>query len=178
METFDKKPRGRKGEGRSVLFKPVNLPVEVAEDLKLYKSIYETVYPCGKDEWGNPIPARFSYAQILSHWMKQVASFDPEIARGFAEAKRQRAIASHSVDPTEGDVWDMEYLFVNDHGDELEAIPDECGTFVADMNGFKATAESMMLNDWTLLNDAGVEINAAQAKAIASRILSHRKGSE
>lgn len=178
METFDKKPRGKKGEGRSVVFKPVNLPVEVAENLKLYKSIYETAHSTGVDEWGNPIPARFSYAQILTHWMKQVASFDPEIAREFEEAKRQRAIPFHSVDPTEGNVWDMEYLFVSDDGDEVKAVPDGCGTFIADMDGFKATAESMMLNGWTLQNDAGIEINAAQARVITSKILAHQGASK
>ena len=43
------------------------------------------------------------------------------------------------------------------------------------MDGFKATADSMMLNDWTLINDAGLELDAAQAKAVAAKILAHNK---
>ena len=127
---------------------------------------------------GQSHPRQVQLAQILSHWMKQVASFDPEIAREFEEAKRRRSIPFHSVDPTEGDVWDMEYLFVSDDGDEVKAVPDKCGTFVADMDGFMATAGSMMLNGWTLQNDAGIEISAAQARVIASKILAHRGASK
>lgn len=69
----------------------------------------------------------------------------------------------------------MQYFFTNDDGDEVEAIPDESGTFIAMMDGFKATADSMMLNDWTLINDAGLELDAAQAKAVAAKILAHNK---
>jgi len=43
------------------------------------------------------------------------------------------------------------------------------------MDGFKATADSMMLNDWTLINDAGLELDAAQAKVVATKILAHNK---
>ena len=70
----------------------------------------------------------------------------------------------------------MKYFFTNDDGDEVEAIPDESGTFIAMMDGFKATADSMILNDWTLINDAGIELSSAQAKAVAAKILAHRKG--
>ena len=176
MGTFDKKPRGRKGEGRAVLFKPVNLPVDVLEDLRLFKNIYEIAHSEGKDQWGNPVPSKLSYGQVLTHWMENVESFDPEIAGEFAKAKRARKAApvTYPVNPTEGDVWEMEYFFTNDDGDEVKATPDACGTFIADMEGFKATADSMRLNGWSLINDAGIEISAEQAKAIASIILSHR----
>ena len=83
MGTFDKKPRGRKGEGRAVLFKPVNLPVDVLEDLRLFKNIYEIAHSEGKDQWGNPVPTKLSYGQVLTHWMENVESFDPEIAGEF-----------------------------------------------------------------------------------------------
>jgi hypothetical protein len=41
------------------------------------------------------------------------------------------------------------------------------------MDGFKATTESMLINDWTLINEAGIEITPEQARKVVSRILSH-----
>ena len=179
MGTFDKKPRGRKGEGRAVLFKPVNLPVDVLEDLRLFKNIYEIARSESRDRWGNPIPAKLSYGQILAHWMEHIGTFDPDVAEEFAKAKRAREAApvTYSVNPTEGNVWEMEYFFTNDDGDEVKATPDACGTFIADMDGFKATADSMMLNGWSLINDAGIEIDSEQAREIVAKIRAHAKTS-
>ena len=67
----------------------------------------------------------------------------------------------------------MKYFFTNIDGDELEAVPDMSGTFVAMMDGFKATTESMLLNEWTLINEAGIELTPEQARKVVSRILSH-----
>ena len=141
MGLHDKKPRGKKGEGRATIFKPVNLPVDVAEDLKLLKNLYEVACAEQNDQW----------------------------------AKKARASMpkTYPVDPTEGEVWDMKYFFTNEDGDEVEAIPDKSGTFVAMMDGFKATTESMLLNEWTLINEAGIEITPEQARKVVSRILSH-----
>ena len=176
MGLFDKKPRGKKGEGRSTIFKPINLPTDVADDLKLLKNIYEVACSERKDQSGYPIPTKLSYGQILAHWMDNLESFDPEIAAEFREAKKARDSfpKTYPVDPTEGEVWKMQYFFTNDDGDEVEAVPDVCGTFIAVMDGFKATADSMMLNDWTLINDAGIELDAEQAKAVTAKILAHR----
>ena len=66
MGLHDKKPRGKKGEGRATIFKPVNLPVDVAEDLKLLKNLYEVACAEQNDQWGNPVPLKLSYGQILS----------------------------------------------------------------------------------------------------------------
>lgn len=177
MILFDKKPRGKKGEGRSTIFKPINLPTDVAADLKLVKNIYEVACSAEKDQSGYPIPVKLSYGQILSHWMDNLERLDPKVAKEFIQAKKDRAKQpkTYPVDPTEGAVWDMQYFFTNDDGDEVEAIPDGSGTFIAMMDGFKATADSMMLNDWTLINDAGLELDAAQAKAVAAKILAHNK---
>ena len=88
MGLFDKKPRGKKGEGRSTIFKPINLPTDVADDLKLLKNIYEVACSERKDQSGYPIPTKLSYGQILAHWMDNLESFDPEIAAKFREAKK------------------------------------------------------------------------------------------
>ena len=177
MGLHDKKPRGKKGEGRAAIFKPVNLPVDVAEDLKLLKSLYEIACAEEKDQWGNPVPLKLSYGQILTHWIDNLDQFYPSIAEEFAQAKKARASMpkTHLVDPTEGDVWAMKYFFTNIDGDELEAVPDKSGTFVAMMDGFKATTESMLLNEWTLINEAGIELTPEQARTVVGKILSHPK---
>ncbi len=176
MTFFKKNPRGKKGEGRATLFKPVNLPQEVLEDLKLAKICYEIQYAREKDQWGNPIPLKLSYGQLLAHWMDNLERLDPEVAHAFLDAKASRASQPeiHPVDPTEGDVWEMEYMFVNDDGDEIAATADTCGTFVAEVNGFKVTAENMVLNDWELINDAGIELSPDQARVVAAKILEHQ----
>ena len=178
MGLFDKKPRGKKGEGRAIIFKPINLPKDVTENLRLLKNIYEVSLSEKKDESGYPIPIKLSYGQMLTHWIENLDKFDPDIAEEFRQAKRIRAgyPETYPVDPTEGEVWEMKYFFTNDDGDEVEATPDESGTFIAMMDGFKATADSMFLNDWTLINEAGIELSSEQAKAVAAKILSHRKG--
>ena len=177
MDPFTKKPCKEKGEGRPTLSKPVNLPADVLDELKLVKSCYELHYSTEIDEWGNPIPLRLSYGQILSHWIDNLEMFDPEVADAFLRAKEAHKIPpeTYPVDPTEGEVWDMKYQFINSYGDELEAIVDSCGTFVTEVNGVKVTAEDMLLNDWELINDAGIELTAGQARVVAGKILEHLK---
>ena len=64
---FKIKKRGRKGEGRAVKFKALMLPEEIIQELKLYKDHYCMVESTQDDEWGNPIPARVSFEQMLRH---------------------------------------------------------------------------------------------------------------
>lgn len=176
MEIFARKKRGRKGEGRATVFKAVNLPVDVLDDLRLYKSIYEMTGATEKDEYGSPVPLKLSYEQVLRRWMGKVSLFDPEVAAAFEEAKAVRAGQPpvYEVDPTEGEVWEMRYLFTNVDGDEIPAVVDEAsGTFIAEVNGFKVTHANMELNDWQLINDAGIEISREQARVIVRRIVLH-----
>ena len=101
MILFDKKPRGKKGEGRSTIFKPINLPTDVAADLKLVKNIYEVACSAEKDQSGYPIPVKLSYGQILSHWMDNLERLDPKVAKEFMQAKKDRAKQpkTYPVDP-------------------------------------------------------------------------------
>lgn len=46
------KKRAPKGEGRAVIYKPVQLPVDLIEDLKLYKDAYGMLLAEEEDEWG------------------------------------------------------------------------------------------------------------------------------
>ena len=58
METdfnFITKKRGRKGEGRATVFKAVQLPVDIIEELKIYRDVYGFLQSKTKDAEGNPI---------------------------------------------------------------------------------------------------------------------------
>ena len=81
METdfnFITKKRGRKGEGRATVFKAIQLPVDIIDELKLYRNVYSTLQSKTKDSYGNPIPEKVSFEQILRRWMDNVDYFDPE----------------------------------------------------------------------------------------------------
>ena len=111
--------------------------------------------------------------------MDNLKKFDPAVAKEFKRAKRIRATfpKDYAVDPTEGEVWEMQYFFTNDEGDELEATVDRStGTFICSMKGFKVTADNMLLNDWSLISEAGIELSGEQARAVAQKILAHNKG--
>lgn len=59
------KKRGPKDEGRAVIYKPVQLPVELIEDLKLYTYAYGLLFAEDKDEWGNLIPVHVTFEQMF-----------------------------------------------------------------------------------------------------------------
>ena len=100
---FGSKKRGPKGEGRSVIYKPVQLPVDLIEELKLYKEAYGMLLAEESDEWGNPIPVHVSFAQMLRRWMENVKKFDKDIEREVEEYRRIRAehpgIQTFYIDP-------------------------------------------------------------------------------
>lgn len=176
--SFIRKPRGKKGEGRATIYKPVNLPKETLEKLRLIKSLYEEHYSEKKDESGNPIPVKLSYGQILEHWFEHLDAIDPEIAESY-QFLLSKHPELHYVDPTEGEVWEQEYIFTNIDGDEYPAILDEdAKEFFADYKGIKVSVANMALNDFDFQNDAGIDISVEQAKIIAERIVEHNAAEE
>ena len=110
---FGSKKRGPKGEGRAVIYKPVQLPVELIEDLKLYKEAYGMLLAEEEDEWGNPITVHVSYEQMFRRWMDNVKKFDKDVQKEVDEYRRIRAehpgIQTFNVDPCEGDIWELQY---------------------------------------------------------------------
>ena len=110
---FRSKKRGPKGEGRAVIYKPRQLPVDLIEDLKLYKDAYGLHFAEDKDKWGNPIPVHVSYEQMLRRWMDNVKKFDKDIQKEVDEYRRSRESRPdpvlYPVDPCDGDIWEMEY---------------------------------------------------------------------
>ena len=169
------KKRGKRGEGRTVIFKPLQLPEELIDDLKLYKSIYETEYATKRDEFGDLIPERIPFEQMLRHWMDNVKKFDPAIQKEFEATKKYRAdhpTNTYPVDPSEGKIWEMSHFFERD-GEELEAIPDEECLFYAILGGKRMTMIDLMNEEWVLMNEAGIEIDPYQARKVSKKLLQH-----
>ena len=76
-----------------------------------------------------------------------------------------------SVDPTEGEVWNMRYFFERD-GEEIEAYRGYWPGFFAEVDGEERDQKEMMADGWVLMNEAGIEISPAQAIQISIEIRS------
>lgn len=176
------KPRGKKGEGRTVKFVPVNLPVDVVEDLKLYRDIYTGF-----------LLEKISFESMFRRWFGMVAEYDPEIQRAFDEAKKsrrefaERMAASLNItveqlkeneaayDPTapETKPWLLQYFFEKD-GEELEAIPGDKAPFFAKVDGHNVGMAKMLADGWNLQNEIGCELDMDQAWRINKLIKEHQ----
>lgn len=169
--------RGKKGDGRAVHFKPVQVPEDVFEDLKLYKNIYELTLSKETDEHGCPIPQTVSFGVMLRHWMENVCRFDPEIQNQVDKVREDRKKYSrptYFVDPADGPIWEMTYVFEKD-GDEVEAIPDEDMLFYAVLDDKQVGMKELDQQGWTLMNEAGIEIDIIQAVKVSKILLQHSK---
>ena len=176
------KPRGKKGEGRTVKFVPVNLPVDVVEDLKLYRDIYTGF-----------LPEKISFESMFRRWFGMVAEYDPEIQKAFNEAKKSRREFAERMaaglnitveqlkeneaayDPTapENKPWLLQYFFEKD-GEKLEAIPGDKAPFFAKVDGRNVGMKEMFANDWILQNEIGCELDFDQAQKICFLIRKHK----
>ena len=178
MKLFDtnQKKRGKRGEGRTVIFKPLHLPEDLVHDLKVYKSLYEIKAATEKDESGYPIPVRIPFEKMFRHWMDNVRLFDPDIYWNFESSKRKGYDQPEYgvVDPTEGDIWEMEYTFYRD-GDEVKAFPDPECMFYAIVDGERRTMKEMLNDEWELMNEAGIDIDPFQARDVSRILLEHQK---
>lgn len=127
-----KKKRGEKGKGRATIFKPINLPEDVIDDLKLYRDIYGIKFSPNKDEYGNPIPVRISYEQVIRRWMDNIGRFDPEVKKEFEARNTART----------------KY-------EEKQRIITRCINLVKEANPDKPTASWWMKDEWYVNPDTG-----------------------
>lgn len=169
-----KRGKGKDGEGRQAKIKHLLLPEEVVQELKLYKDAYSVCLAREKDEWGNPIPIRVSWEQMFRRWMDQVGRFDKDVKEYVDEGKKSRAenppAPTYPVDPTEGEIWNMQYVFEKD-GEELEAHLGDRSPFYAVYKGHQTGFKTMLAEDWTLMNDAGIEIDDIEVAWKINRII-------
>jgi hypothetical protein len=168
-----KKEKAKNGEGRQANIKHLLLPEEVVKELKLYKDAYSVCLSREKDEWGNPIPVRVSWEQMFRRWMDQVGRFDKDVKDYVDEgkmARKKEAAPTYPVDPTKGAIWEMKYVFERD-GEELEAHLGDLSPFYAVVNGHRVGYKSMLADGWTLMNEAGIEIDDISVAKEINRII-------
>ena len=185
LPKFKTKKRGRKGEGRATRFRPVQLPVETIEELKLYKEAYSHLTSTRTDRYGCVIPEKVSFEQMLTHWMERVRVFDPEVADYVDEYHRiwkERGITPEmpmDIDPFEYPVWDFDYYF---NVDLVEMKAEFDGrTFICrdkeDKDADGLDLEAMYNHNWPLMNNAGYEFTLEQAHRVCMMLAAHMKHS-
>lgn len=174
---FSSKKRGPKGEGRAVIYKPVQLPVDLIEDLKIYKDAYGMLFSEEKDEYGNPIPVHVTFEQMLRRWMDNVKRFDKEIQKEENEYRRIRTMQPmpnlYPVDPCEGDIWEMQYSAWRNCIDYPLTV-DKDLAFYAIIDGEKKGAEQLINEEYKIQNDAGVVLDLKNAFRVSTKILKHQ----
>ena len=178
METdfnFITKKRGRKGEGRATVFKAIQLPVDIIDELKLYRDVYGALQSKTKDSNGNPIPEKVSFEQILRRWMDNVDYFDPEahamVNNILSERRRVAFPPTYDVDPFKYPIGEFRYMFETDEG-EVEcgfmAGTFECTDAESSYNGL--SLDEMYRKNFCLINDAGYEFSLEQAHELCRRL--------
>lgn len=172
---FKIKKRGRRGEGRAVQFKALMLPVDIIDELKLYKDYYSVVESTSKDEWGNPIPARVSFEQMLRFWMDNVSSFDP---RAFEHVQSMKDFREkhpgpklYDVNPFDYPVDQFQYYFDTDDGPVDAEFNGETFVCTEDFMDYKGmTLDEMYNQNWPLGNDGSVVFSLEQAHELCRRM--------
>lgn len=174
-DIFKIKKRGRKGEGRAVKFKALMLPEDIIEELKIYKDHYSMAESTQKDEYGNPLPARVSYEQMLRHWMDNIDAFDPEAYDAVQNWKAFRhehpVQKSYEVNPFDYPVEQFEYFFETDDGEVNAEFNGDTFVCSEDYQDFKGrTLDEMYNQNWPLICDGGHEFTLEQAHELCRRL--------
>ena len=68
----------------------------------------------------------------------------------------------------------MRYIFEKD-GEELDAIPGDLTPFYAVKEGRRVGMKQLFADGWTLMNDAGIEIDYDQAAEVSRILKEHQK---
>lgn len=170
--------KAKNGEGRQSVIKHLLLPEEVIRELRLYKDAYSICLSREKDERGNTIPVQVTWEQMLRRWMDNVGRFDKDVKEYVESGKAHLAAnppaPTFPVDPTEGDIWEMRHFFERD-GEELDAIPGDLTPFYAVKEGRNVGMKQLFAEGWTLMNDAGIEIDYDQAAEVSRILKEHQK---
>ena len=170
---FLTKKRGKKGNGRATVFKAVQLPVDIIDELKLYRDVYGFLQSKTKDAQGNPIPEKVSFEQMLRRWMDNVDHFDPEAHAMVNNILRERRTLppTYDVDPFRYPVNEFEYHFETDEGEvkcDFMAGTFECHDAESSYNGL--SLDDMYRKNFCLSNDAGYEFTLEQAHELCRRL--------
>lgn len=173
-----KRPKAKNGQKRQVTIKHILLPEELVAELQLYKQAYSDV-----------INQKVSWEQMFHRWMENIGRFDPDVKLRVEamktpvitpEQKAEQQVEQpsleriFSVDPTEGEVWNMKYFFEKD-GEQLKAewAKSDKASFSVKINNRSCGVREMLKNGWILMNDGGIEINEEQAMVVAQKRKKH-----
>ena len=173
-----KRPKAKNGQKRQVTIKHILLPEELVAELQLYKQAYSDV-----------INQKVSWEQMFHRWMENISRFDPDVKLRVEamktpvitpEQKAEQQVEQpsleriFSVDPTEGEVWNMKYFFEKD-GEQLKAewAKSDKASFSVKINNRSCGVREMLKNGWILMNDGGIEINEEQAMVVAQKRKKH-----
>ena len=170
---FFTKKRGKKGNGRATVFKAVQLPVDIIDELKLYRDVYGFLQSKTKDAQENPIPEKVSFEQMLRRWMDNVDCFDPEAHAMVNSILRERRDLppTYEVDPFRYPVNEFRYMFETDEGEvecDFMAGTFECYDAESSYNGL--SLDEMYRKNFHLINDAGYEFSLEQAHELCRRL--------
>ena len=159
--------RNRHGEGKR-RYTTIGLNDEVAAEFKLVVNAYSEVY-------GKMTPAQV-IKRLIDAGLKRC---DPEVFDAFirlTEGGTPEPVLEivHQVDPTEGEVWEMQYFFEKD-GKQLAAewAKSDKASFSVKINNRSCGVREMLKNGWILMNDGGIEINEEQAMVVAQKRKKH-----
>lgn len=159
--------RNRHGEGKR-RFTTIGLNDEVAAEFKQVVKAYSEVY-------GKMTPAQV-IKRLIDAGLKRC---DPEVFDAFirlTEGGTPEPVLEivHQVDPTEGEVWEMQYFFEKD-GEQLAAewAKSDKASFSVKINNRSCGVREMLKNGWILMNDGGIEINEEQAMVVAQKRKKH-----
>lgn len=159
--------RNRHGEGKR-RYTTIGLNDEVAAEFKLVVNAYSEVY-------GKMTPAQV-IKRLIDAGLKRC---DPEVFDAFirlTEGGTPEPVLEivHQVDPTEGEVWEMQYFFEKD-GEQLAAewAKSDKASFSVKINNRSCGVREMLKNGWILMNDGGIEINEEQAMVVAQKRKKH-----
>lgn len=174
-----KRPKAKNGQKRQVTIKHILLPEELVAELQLYKQAYSDV-----------LNQKVTWEQMFHRWMENIGRFDPDVKLRVEamkipvitpEQKAEQQVEQSSlerifsVDPTEGEVWNMRYFFKKD-GEEIEAKMNSKGdSFSAKIGNRFYSLDELLRKGWKFMNDGGVEISEEEAKVIALTIFKRNK---
>lgn len=174
-----KRPKAKNGQKRQVTIKHILLPEELVAELQLYKQAYSDV-----------LNQKVTWEQMFHRWMENIGRFDPDVKLRVEamkipvitpEQKAEQQVEQSSlerifsVDPTEGEVWNMRYFFKKD-GEEIEAKMNSKGdSFSAKIGNRFYSLDELLRKGWKFMNDGGVEISEEEAKVIALTIFKRKK---
>ena len=165
--------RAKKGTGSQVKYAHLQVPEDVAAQLRLYREYYSKCF--GK---------KVTLEQMLRRWIDQMNRIDKDVYDAFQKAQKAKADTETKVQKVKETVlapeaqkepWERKYFFTK--GEErMEALPGDVVPFYARKDGRNIGIQWMLQNGWSLIDENGNKIESVQAERIRNLMKAHEKG--